>query len=115
MLIATGYVDTATAKTFTTPILSIVTLTDAEFWTEVIHQDDLTTQGQIETDKASDIFSPSNLATDTDGKWTESLTPDIEQKSVVTTAITGKAGYFEIYACLAKASQTVYVGLPVVT
>jgi len=116
-LIASGYIDTATAKTITTPILhdSVTALTDAEFWTEVVHQDDTTTQGLKEDDHAADIFTGTNLTADTNGKWTESLTNDNEQKSVVTTALTGKPGYFEVYACLAKTSYTVYVGVPVIT
>lgn len=117
VLIAKGYIDTSTAKTITTPILhdSATALTDADFYTEVVHLDDTTDLGHIETDKAADIFSPANLATDTNGKWTEAMTNDNEQKSVVTTAQTGKAGRFEVWACLAKTSYTVYVGKPVVT
>ncbi|MCK9325576.1 MAG: DUF1080 domain-containing protein [Bacteroidales bacterium] len=100
---------TAANPTLTVHTLTAgVTLQDDEFWIEVEAPDGTTRAlGNITRSRAADIrATPADLSPDLTA-WTETLTGEVAQK--IETAITGNAGVYTVWACLAKPSTTVYV------
>jgi len=96
------------------PTLTVHTLTDGvtlqndEFWIEVESPDGTTRAlGNITRTRAADIrTTPADHTSDLTA-WTETLSNEVAQK--IEVAITGSAGVYTVWACLAKPSTTVYV------
>ena len=109
--IINGWADFSTAKTIDIEFVQDGTttdLTDAEIWTEVQYPDDTTAAYLVDTDRAADNQSAVNQTTSV-AAWTGLSGTNVKQKCSVTTTQTGKAGPYQVFLCLAKASTTVYV------
>lgn len=109
--VAFGWADFSTAKTIDIEFCqdgAVTPLTDTEIWFEFQYPDGTTAKYLIDTDRAANNQSGTNHAIST-AVWSGLSGTSVKQKGSVTSSLTGKAGTYQVFVCLAKPNTTVYV------